>query len=134
MRSAADGPWPGAGRSYGAQDAECYGQRFLLALAVTVRHRIAAASPALKFVVIVAIMSLFAYRRASGYGLFTGVYGIAWVAGSIVIGALFNVSLIAVVVFSMAAVFAGIPLILMVGGGQRRERAAGLPRQPSRTR
>jgi hypothetical protein len=53
-------------------------------------------------------------RRASAYGLFTGVYGIAWVAGSIVIGALFNVSLIAIVVFSMAAEFAGIPLILMV--------------------
>ncbi len=53
-------------------------------------------------------------RRASGYGLFTGVYGVAWVAGSIVIGALFNVSLVAIVVFSMVAEFAGIPLILMV--------------------
>jgi len=53
-------------------------------------------------------------RRASAYGLFTGVYGTAWVAGSIVIGALFNVSLTAIVVFSMAAEFAGIPLILMV--------------------
>jgi hypothetical protein len=53
-------------------------------------------------------------RRASVYGLFTGVYGTAWVAGSVVIGALFNVSLIAVVVFSMAAELAGIPLILMV--------------------
>jgi len=53
-------------------------------------------------------------RRASAYGLFTGVYGIAWVTGSIVIGALFNVSLIAVVAFSMAAEFAGIPLILIV--------------------
>ncbi len=53
-------------------------------------------------------------RRASAYGLFTGIYGTAWVAGSIVIGALFNVSLTAVVVFSVAAEFAGIPLILMV--------------------
>jgi len=42
-------------------------------------------------------------RRASVYGLFTGVYGTAWVAGSVVISALFNASLIAVVVFSMAA-------------------------------
>ena len=53
-------------------------------------------------------------RRASAYGLFTGIYGTAWVAGSIVIGALFNVSLTAIVVFSMAAEFAGIPLILLV--------------------
>ena len=53
-------------------------------------------------------------RRASAYGLFTGIYGTAWVAGSIVIGALFNISLTAIVVFSMAAEFAAIPLILMV--------------------
>ena len=53
-------------------------------------------------------------RRASAYGLFTGIYGTAWVAGGIVIGALFDVSLTAIVVFSMAAEFAAIPLILMV--------------------
>ena len=32
-------------------------------------------------------------RRASAYGLFTGVYGIAWFLGSTAIGALFSVSL-----------------------------------------
>ena len=53
-------------------------------------------------------------RRASAYGLFTGIYGTASMAGSIVIGALFNISLTAIVVFCMAAEFAGIPLILMV--------------------
>ena len=37
-------------------------------------------------------------RRASAYGLFTGIYGTAWVAGSIIIGALFNVTLTAIVV------------------------------------
>jgi MFS family permease len=52
-------------------------------------------------------------RRATAYGLFTAVYGTAWVAGSIVIGALFSVSLMAIVVFSMAAEFAAIPLILV---------------------
>ena len=31
-------------------------------------------------------------RRASAYGLFTGVYGTAWMLGSIVIGALYRVS------------------------------------------
>jgi hypothetical protein len=54
-------------------------------------------------------------RRASAYGLFTGIYGTAWVVCSIVMGALFDVSLTAIVVFSMAAEFAAIPLILMVG-------------------
>jgi predicted MFS family arabinose efflux permease len=53
-------------------------------------------------------------RRASAYGLFTGAYGIAWFLGSIAIGALFNVSLIVVVAFSMVAELAAIPLILVV--------------------
>jgi predicted MFS family arabinose efflux permease len=53
-------------------------------------------------------------RRASAYGLFTGVYGIAWMAGSIVIGALFYVSLTAVALFAVAAQLAAIPLILIV--------------------
>ena len=85
---------------------------------MTVRQRVAGASPAMKFVVMVGIMSFFADFTYEGSRSITGPYlgllGTAWVAGSIVIGALFNVSLIAIVVFSMAAEFAGIPLILMV--------------------
>jgi predicted MFS family arabinose efflux permease len=61
-------------------------------------------------------------RRASAYGLFTGVYGIAWMLGSIVIGALFYVSLTAVAVFAVAAQLAAIPLILMV---RRRTKDGG---------
>jgi hypothetical protein len=53
-------------------------------------------------------------RRASAYGLFTGAYGIAWFLGSVVIGALFNVSLAAVVAFSVLAELATIPVFLRV--------------------
>ena len=53
-------------------------------------------------------------RRASAYGLFTGVYGIAWMLGSIAIGALYGVSLTAVVAFAVAAQLAAIPLIRIV--------------------
>jgi MFS family permease len=53
-------------------------------------------------------------RRASAYGLFTGAYGIAWFAGSTIIGALFTVSLMTVVAFSVIAELAAIPLILIV--------------------
>ena len=53
-------------------------------------------------------------RRASAYGLFTGAYGIAWFLGSVVIGALFNVSLGAVVAFSVLAELAAIPVFLRV--------------------
>jgi MFS family permease len=59
-------------------------------------------------------------RRASAFGLFTGVYGIAWFLGSTAIGALFGVSLGAVVAFAVAAELVAIPLILIV-----RARTAG---------
>jgi MFS family permease len=53
-------------------------------------------------------------RRASAYGLFTGVYGIAWFLGSTAIGVLFSVSLGTVVAFAVVAEVAAIPLILVV--------------------
>jgi predicted MFS family arabinose efflux permease len=62
-------------------------------------------------------------RRASAYGLFTGAYGTAWMLGSIAIGALYGVSLAAVVAFALAAQLAAIPLLLIA----RRRIAAGQP-------
>jgi predicted MFS family arabinose efflux permease len=53
-------------------------------------------------------------RRASAYGLFTGAYGTAWMLGSIAIGALFDVSLVAVAAFAVAAQLAAIPFIVIV--------------------
>jgi len=53
-------------------------------------------------------------RRAFAYGLFTGIYGTAWVIGSIVIGVLVSVSLNGLVAFCMASELAAIPLILVV--------------------
>ena len=61
-------------------------------------------------------------RRASAYGLFTGVYGTAWMLGSIAIGALFSVSLAAVAIFAVAIQLAGIPLILIVRRRTARSR------------
>jgi MFS family permease len=63
-------------------------------------------------------------RRASAYGLFTGGYGIAWMLGSIAIGALFNVSLVAVAAFAVAVQLAAIPFIAVV----RRRTAIGSAR------
>jgi predicted MFS family arabinose efflux permease len=53
-------------------------------------------------------------RRASAYGLFTGAYGIAWFFGSVAIGALFSISLGAVVAFTVGVELAAIPLLLVV--------------------
>lgn len=55
-------------------------------------------------------------RRASAYGLFTGLYGICWFAGSLLIGLLYSVSLWPVIVFSMAAEFGAIGFFLKVKG------------------
>jgi MFS family permease len=61
-------------------------------------------------------------RRAFAYGLFTGIYGTAWVAGSIVIGVLVTVSAGGLVAFCVAAELAAIPLIWIV---RVRTRPAG---------
>jgi MFS family permease len=53
-------------------------------------------------------------RRASAYGLFTAGYGVAWFAGSVVIGLLYAVSLPALIAFSLACECAAIPLLLVV--------------------
>lgn len=61
-------------------------------------------------------------RRASAYGLFTGIYGTAWVVGSIVIGVLVSVSVSGLVAFCMTCELAAIPLIWVV---RARTRPAG---------
>jgi predicted MFS family arabinose efflux permease len=63
-------------------------------------------------------------RRAFAYGLFTGIYGTAWVIGSIVIGVLVSVSLGGLVAFCVASELAAVPLILIV---RARTRSASQP-------
>lgn len=55
-----------------------------------------------------------ANRRSSAYGLFTGAYGTAWFAGSIVIGALYDVSFGAMVTFSIFLEIIAVPLFVAV--------------------
>ncbi|HEU0196400.1 MAG TPA: MFS transporter [Nevskiaceae bacterium] len=59
-------------------------------------------------------------RRARAYGLFTAIFGLAWFAGSASLGALYDVSLNAVVIASMAAqVLAALPIALAARSWQR---------------
>jgi MFS family permease len=53
-------------------------------------------------------------RRASAYGLFTGGYGIFWFLGSLLIGALYSISLPVMIAFCMVMEFAALPLFLQV--------------------
>jgi MFS family permease len=53
-------------------------------------------------------------RRPSAYGIFTGVYGVSWFVGSVIIGRLYDVSLPALLVFSIAAQLVAIPIFIFV--------------------
>jgi MFS family permease len=54
------------------------------------------------------------HRLASAYGLFTGGYGVAWFAGSVALGFLYRYSRLSVVVFSVVAELAAIPLFIVL--------------------
>ena len=55
-----------------------------------------------------------AERRASAYGFFTGGYGLFWFMGSVIIGRLYEVSLPALLAFSIGAQLLAIPIFLGV--------------------
>lgn len=59
------------------------------------------------------------HRRARAYGLFTAVFGISWFAGSAALGALYDVSLNAVVALAVAAQLLALPLIALAARGWR---------------
>lgn len=52
-----------------------------------------------------------AKRRGTAYGLFNGAYGLAWFAGSALLGALYDRSVLAVVVASVALQAAALPIL-----------------------
>jgi len=55
-----------------------------------------------------------AQRRASAYGIFTSGYGVFWFLGSAAMGILYDVSLPALILFSVLAEVAAIPLFIIV--------------------
>lgn len=63
-------------------------------------------------------------RRASAYGLFDTGFGICWFAGSIVLGLLYQRSIGALVIFSVALQLLAVPLLIFT----RRRLAARAPR------
>lgn len=53
-----------------------------------------------------------ATRRGTAYGVFNSIYGAAWFAGSALMGVLYDVSLPALVVFSVASQLSAVPILL----------------------
>jgi MFS family permease len=55
-----------------------------------------------------------AARRGTAYGVFNALYGVAWFAGSVLLGALYDRSVVALVVASVALQAASLPILLWV--------------------
>ncbi|HXY48375.1 MAG TPA: MFS transporter [Terriglobales bacterium] len=53
-------------------------------------------------------------RRPSAYGIFTAGYGVFWFIGSVIIGRLYDISVPALIIFSVVAQMVAIPLFLNV--------------------
>jgi MFS family permease len=53
-------------------------------------------------------------RRATGYGIFNAGFGLAWFAGSAVMGFLYDSSIISLAVFSVAFQAASLPIVYTV--------------------
>ena len=54
-----------------------------------------------------------AERRATAYGLFTAAFGVFWFLGSVLLGWLYDVSLVGMVVAAVGLEVAGVPLLLI---------------------
>jgi MFS family permease len=51
------------------------------------------------------------HRRATAFGIFNAVYGVAWFAGSVLLGLLYDLSILAVAIASMALQAAALPVL-----------------------
>lgn len=63
-------------------------------------------------------------KRSSGFGLFDTVYGVAWFAGSALMGLLYDRSIFALVIFSVVLQLAALPL-LVAAARQRTSASSG---------
>jgi MFS family permease len=53
-------------------------------------------------------------RRPSAYGIFTATYGMFWFVGSVILGSLYDVSMLALILFSIVTQLVSIPFFLRV--------------------
>ncbi len=59
-------------------------------------------------------------KRGAAYGLFNGLYGTAWFAGTAIMGMLYGLSLPALALFSISLQLASLPLLRMLVSGRKR--------------
>jgi MFS family permease len=59
-------------------------------------------------------------KRATGYGIFSSVFGLSWFLGSMIIGLLYQYSLLGVVIFAVTAEIISIILLILLMNYQNR--------------
>jgi len=62
-------------------------------------------------------------RRATAFGIFNAVYGVAWFAGSVLLGVLYDLSIASVVIASTALQAAGLPVLYWLAHQRARSSA-----------
>jgi MFS family permease len=62
-------------------------------------------------------------KRNLAFGLFYAGYGAGWLAGSVTTGLLYDRSRFALIVFSVAAQLASLPIFMLAGRTSRRPRS-----------
>jgi MFS family permease len=60
-----------------------------------------------------------AARRGTAYGVFNSGYGLLWFAGSALMGVLYDVSVPALIAFSVVAQLVAVPVLFVVGRGRK---------------
>jgi MFS family permease len=58
-------------------------------------------------------------RRATAFGIFNAVYGVAWFAGSVLLGVLYDLSIVSVAAASAALQTAALPVLIQLARGRR---------------
>jgi predicted MFS family arabinose efflux permease len=53
-------------------------------------------------------------KRGSGYGIFNTGYGVFWFLGSVLMGILYDKSIIALIIFSVVTQLASVPFLLII--------------------
>lgn len=55
-----------------------------------------------------------AMKRGAAYGIFNTAYGVSWFVGSILMGVLYDISIVYVILFSVISEVASIPLLVTI--------------------
>jgi MFS-type transporter involved in bile tolerance (Atg22 family) len=60
------------------------------------------------------------HKRGTAFGVFDTIFGVAWFGGSWLMGALYDYSMVTLVLFSVLCQLLGLPLFIIAGARSRQ--------------